>query len=155
MKTTAEIRYENLCSIIEKWGDGNLTKALEKTKSWQLHASESKLSRKTLDQLWKKTPTALGTPRGIGDDLARKLESEFGLERGWLDHDHSPNSAPKHDRGLSSVEKIEFFALMELATGDAAEVLRTAFDAAKDLIPPEERVNIGSRIRLLKSNGKL
>lgn len=27
--------------------------------------------------------------RGIGDDKAREIEDAFGMESGWLDHDHS------------------------------------------------------------------
>jgi hypothetical protein len=86
MKTIDEIRYENLQSLIQDTGGGDLTKALEKTKSWHLAESTNKLSRQTIDQILKRRKTQKGATKGVGDELARKIEEEFRLERGWMDN---------------------------------------------------------------------
>jgi SOS-response transcriptional repressor LexA len=41
-----------------------------------------------LSQVRRRMPTKKGTPRGIGDDLAVKLEQGMGKHEGWLDEAH-------------------------------------------------------------------
>jgi SOS-response transcriptional repressor LexA len=41
-----------------------------------------------LSQVRRRMPTKKGTPRGIGDDLAMKLEQGMGKPEGWLDVPH-------------------------------------------------------------------
>jgi len=41
-----------------------------------------------LSQVRRRMPTKKGTPRGIGDDLAVKLEQGMGKHEGWLDEPH-------------------------------------------------------------------
>ena len=41
-----------------------------------------------LSQIRRQLPTAKGTPRGIGDDLAEKLERGMGKPTGWMDEQH-------------------------------------------------------------------
>ena len=43
-----------------------------------------------LSQIRRQLPTAKGTPRSIGDDLAEKLESGMGKPMGWMDEPHIP-----------------------------------------------------------------
>lgn len=46
----------------------------------------------TLSQIRTKAPhSKTGTPRSMGDPLARKIEEKLGLERGWMD---TPISTP-------------------------------------------------------------
>jgi SOS-response transcriptional repressor LexA len=41
-----------------------------------------------LSQVRRRMPTQRGTPRGIGDDLAGKLEQGMGKSAGWMDEPH-------------------------------------------------------------------
>lgn len=41
-----------------------------------------------LSQVRRRMPTKKGTPRGIGDDLAVKLERGMGKPEGWMDEPH-------------------------------------------------------------------
>tara|TARA_R100000005_G_scaffold94413_1_gene72320 strand:- start:6939 stop:7607 length:669 start_codon:yes stop_codon:yes gene_type:complete len=41
-----------------------------------------------LSQVRNQLPTKKGTPRGIGDDLAAKLETAMNKPHGWMDEDH-------------------------------------------------------------------
>ena len=65
------------------------------------HTSESYLS-----QVRRQLPTPKGTPRGIGDELAEKLERALGKPNGWMDEPHEvatvakkkmPNAEPGPD----------------------------------------------------------
>lgn len=93
MKTISEIRYENLQKLVEELGGGDLTKMLEKSKSWHLEESENKLSRATLYQILEKKLTNSGAVRNVGDELARKIESELRMETGWMDNIHVGTTA--------------------------------------------------------------
>ena len=42
-----------------------------------------------LSQVRNQLPTKKGTPRGIGDDLAAKLETAMNKPHGWMDEDHA------------------------------------------------------------------
>lgn len=83
MKTTDEIRYENLQRLVAEAGD--LSTLVDRAKG--------KLSRPTLYQILERKTTAAGVAKNVGDDLARKLEDALRLERGWMDNDHSQATA--------------------------------------------------------------
>jgi hypothetical protein len=51
-------------------------------------ANMADTSEKTLLQLLAGTPLDSGNPRSVGHDLARRLESATGRERGWMDVVH-------------------------------------------------------------------
>jgi len=77
MKTCSEIRHGNLLDIIEQAG------------SVRAVADRLKVSHAEVSQLKTRAPhTKTGKPRNIGDETARKIEECFGLERGWMDHEH-------------------------------------------------------------------
>ncbi len=77
MKTCDEVRLENLRRLVEEaQGLSNL-----------IAKANGKLSRPVLYQILSGVKTAAGTPKNIGDDLARKIEKELRLERGWMDHE--------------------------------------------------------------------
>ena len=43
-----------------------------------------------LSQIRRQLKTAKGTPRGVGDNLAAKLEQAMGKPNGWMDEPHQP-----------------------------------------------------------------
>jgi SOS-response transcriptional repressor LexA len=46
-----------------------------------------------LSQVRNQMPTKKGTPRGVGDDLAEKLERGMGKPHGWMDESHESSKA--------------------------------------------------------------
>lgn len=77
MKTIAEIRLENLKSLVRE--NGSQDKVAELAGSSAVYLSQLLNSAKD---------TKTGKPRQIGDDMARKLESGCAKEVGWLDNVH-------------------------------------------------------------------
>ncbi len=71
MKTVEEIRRENLQILIDGYTSGNATKFGD-----IVGRSQSQISN------------LLKHVREIGSALARDIEIELNLERGWMDHDH-------------------------------------------------------------------
>jgi hypothetical protein len=131
MKTIAEIRYDNLQKLVEELGGGDLTKMLEKSKSWSLEESENKLSRATLYQILERKLTNNGAVRNVGDELARKIESELRLENGWMDNIHTgKNETPgmSFDPSYVATMVLTFFQTDELGRKgivSAVEAART------------------------------
>src|ERR1035437_4786321 len=77
MKTCIEMRRDNLAKLIKQsCGIESLAERYGCTpaaiKTWLKGYKDSKS----------------GTPRGIGDAVARKVEELTGKEIGWMDHDH-------------------------------------------------------------------
>lgn len=72
-----EIRRRNLRSLIEEHANGNLSRFVEVT----LRGSTS---YKGLQQV-----TGPRAARNLGSALARRIEAQLRLERGWMDQDHS------------------------------------------------------------------
>jgi len=50
-----------------------------------------------LSQVRNQMPTRKGTPRGVGDDLAEKLELGMGKPAGWMDEPHEDHSSSSTD----------------------------------------------------------
>ena len=48
-------------------------------------AKQAKTSASYLSQIRRGLPTAMGNPRGIGDQLAHKLEVAMQKPHGWMD----------------------------------------------------------------------
>lgn len=81
MKTIDEIRVENLLSLKNDCGGvSGLADKIGKSPVQLRHL--------------------LGGFKGIGNNIAREIEEKLGLERGWMDHDHSialyPTKAIEH-----------------------------------------------------------
>ena len=72
-----EIRRRNLRLLIEEHANGNLSHFAEVT-------LEGLASYKGLQHV-----TGPRAVRNLGSPLARKIEAQLRLERGWLDHDRS------------------------------------------------------------------
>lgn len=80
MKTCRQIRYANARSLIEKEGPAAFARKMEET---------------TGEPMTSQQVNSWGGPnprRGIGDDIARRIEAAYQLEEGWLDHDWSGSS---------------------------------------------------------------
>jgi hypothetical protein len=75
MKTCRQIRYENARTLIVKDGPANFAR---------------KISSATEDVMTPQQVNSWGGPnprRGIGDDIARRIERAYEKEEGWLDHE--------------------------------------------------------------------
>jgi SOS-response transcriptional repressor LexA len=75
-RITEQIRLKNLELLI--------VEASSATKLAHLVGTNSSY----ISQVRRQMPTKKGTPRGIGDDLAGKLEQGMGKHEGWMDEPH-------------------------------------------------------------------
>ena len=75
-RITEQIRLKNLELLI--------VEASSATKLAQIVGTNSSY----ISQVRHQMPTKKGTPRGIGDDLAGKLEHGMGKREGWMDEPH-------------------------------------------------------------------
>jgi hypothetical protein len=77
MQTNDEVRRKNLELAIKR--AGSAAKLAEKAKT----------SAAYLSQIKNRTPDSKsGTPKTMGDDMARRIEAAIGEQPGWMDVDH-------------------------------------------------------------------
>ena len=76
-----EIRRSNLLLLIDEHADGNLNRFVE----WTLKGS---ISYQALQRITTET-TGPRKRRNLGPTLARRIEVQLKMSRGWMDHDHS------------------------------------------------------------------
>lgn len=124
MKTTDEIRYENLQRLVDDAGD--LSRLVEK--------SGGKLNRPTLDQILKRRTTAAGVIKNVGNDLARSIEEALRLERGWMDNDHTPEAA-QPEEVISPAELAELVMAFCQTDEMGRKGIRVAIAEAKSRTP--------------------
>ena len=88
MKTSTEIRRENLNILIERYGSiANLNAQLGRNRK-----------DATLSQIRKgSVHSGTGRPRLMGDTMAREIETKLSLGYGWMDADHSNEAFPEDD----------------------------------------------------------
>jgi hypothetical protein len=97
MQTISETRIARLAMLVEKHG-GSLAKLNE---ALGLDRTDSTLSQIRTGAAHSKT----GKTRGMGDNLARKIEERLGLAHGWMDT--PPGYADMHpDDRISHVMKV-------------------------------------------------
>lgn len=78
MKTSAEIRIENLDRLVQETASKTLREL----------ADRCDVSSAYLSQVRNKIPeTKTGKPKNMGDSVARKLENGMGKPTGWMDYD--------------------------------------------------------------------
>jgi hypothetical protein len=78
MKTNDEVRRQNLLIAIERAGSAAKLAALSNT------------SPAYLSQIKNRTPDSKsGTPKTMGDDMARRIEAAIGEQPGWMDFVHA------------------------------------------------------------------
>ena len=61
-------------------------------------ARQAKTSASYLSQIRRGLPTAMGNARGIGDQLAHKLEVAMRKPHGWMDEPHAHSALHNHHR---------------------------------------------------------
>jgi len=77
MQTNDEIRRENLAVAIKRMGTAAKL------------AEAAKTSAAYLSQIRNRTPDSKsGTPKTMGDDMARRIEAAIGEPHGWMDKSH-------------------------------------------------------------------
>jgi SOS-response transcriptional repressor LexA len=76
MATSKELRIENLRALVAEF------------KTADEVATRAGTAPMYLSQILNGSKSSTGTPRGVGDALARKLEQGCGKEVGWLDIPH-------------------------------------------------------------------
>lgn len=88
MKTSTEIRRENLNILIERYGSiANLNDQLGRNRK-----------DATLSQIRKgSVHSGTGRPRVMGDTMAREIEAKLSLGYGWMDADHANEAFPEED----------------------------------------------------------
>lgn len=139
MKTVAEIRYENLANLVQSLSDGDLTAFVEKGKNWRnMGAKEKKNKRSNLDQVLKRRTTMGGSTRNVGDELAREIEKEFGIEIGWLDNIHTALHQAAQT-AFSPQEIAEFVYIYCCSDETGKEGLRAAIEQAKERLSADIR----------------
>ncbi|MDB5822213.1 MAG: putative phage repressor [Herminiimonas sp.] len=125
MKTNDEIRRENLAIAVGRMGKATTLA----TKAGVAPAYLSQLKAKTKEQ---KT----GTPKAMGDDVARRIEKAIGELPGWMDTDHS-------ERGSAdqvSVDLQNISELISLYSRVPPELRHRVYVAARGVV---ERLGLG------------
>ena len=75
-RKSSQVRLQNLEILIAEAGSGlNLARKAQTSGSY-------------LSQVRRQLPTAKGTPRNVGDELANKLEQAMDKPDGWMDEPH-------------------------------------------------------------------
>lgn len=125
-----QVRLSNLETLVAEAGSAASLARIART-------SESYLS-----QIRNRLPTAKGTPRSVGDELAAKLEEATGKPHGWMDEPHSPAGTGKET--TRAAPNAEFgpqvhglYPLISwVQAGDWMEISGSFdFDDAEDLLP--------------------
>lgn len=80
-----EIRRANLLDLVNVLAGGNLTKLVEVNLA-------GTVGYKVLQRIAGKTA------RHMGSALARRIEKQVGMERGWMDQNHSGTVSALHGR---------------------------------------------------------
>lgn len=95
MKTSEEIRRQNLLLAIARAGNAAKLAALAET------------APAYLSQLKKQTPDSkTGTPKGMGDDIARRIEKALGEPVGWMDTPHDNAGARPARRAEDKLSQV-------------------------------------------------
>ena len=121
MKTSEELRRENLAALRKKHGgNAELAKIIGR--------SESQLSQ-YIRGLKNSTN---GQPREVGADFARHVEECVGLERGWMDNDHSAGDAghakTEDEQTILKGYRLAEAAVRKLMFGQARDIIRDHSD---------------------------
>lgn len=99
MKTSRQIRYENARALAVD-GPADFARKLS-------DISDKSMSGQQANQI-----IGPNASRGIGDDIARRVEKAYGKEEGWLDNDHNQNNLEALISGANNVLSDEAKALI-------------------------------------------
>lgn len=148
MKTCKEVRYENARALATA-GPADFARKVS-------DVSEKPMSGQQANQIIGPSAT-----RGIGDDIARRIEAAYGKEEGWLDNDHNKNALDALISGSNNALSNEANALIacvvELDTvGDLA---RKTFAYTRGLLylsaAYEESQTLSARSQMLAETDQL
>lgn len=110
MTTINKIRHANLLALLKK-AQNNQSELARRASTTASHIN-SVINRRVRSD---------GGETGIGNDLARKLESGFDMPAGWMDQDHSLKiKSPFGDLTPDEMEFLEMF-LEVYRSGDLSE----------------------------------
>lgn len=98
MKTVAEIRRDNLNTLVSR--AGSLAELNEQLGRKRNHPS--------LGQIRNRSDRGNGTFYEMGDKLARDIEEKLGLSYGWMDTNHTPDDWP--DDNIINLKRINIQA---------------------------------------------
>jgi SOS-response transcriptional repressor LexA len=123
-----QVRLHNLELLIAEAGSAAALARLAQT-------SDSYLS-----QIRRQFTTRKGTPRGVGDELAQKLEQAMSKPYGWMDEPHAPPKEAASEPHTSTEPGPTDFSLYPLISwvqaGEWSEISGSfEIDNAKDLLP--------------------
>jgi hypothetical protein len=127
MQTILETRVARLAMLVKKY-DGSLANLND---ALGLDRTDSTLSQIRTGATHSKT----GKTRGMGDNLARKIEEKLGLVRGWMD------TPPTYDEIHGKEDpKTQAMLLLELMSPEQARVATRLLTA---IVEPEKRQGNG------------
>lgn len=99
MKTNDEVRRQNLEIAIRRIGSAAKL------------AEAAKTSPAYLSQIKNRTPDSKsGTPKTMGDDIARRIEAALGEAQGWMDASHDPAGQQELESPLTVAEPLPGYA---------------------------------------------
>jgi len=126
MKTIDEIRRENLAL------------AIKKTRTAAALASLVQTAPAYISQLRNAAPDSkTGTPKTMGDDLARRIEEALGQESGWMDRDHNNENKNRDGIPASMLKVTNRAPRLQLVTDEEQDLLheyRSMADAERNLL---------------------
>ena len=61
--------------------------------------------------------------RNLGPQMARRIERNLGLEKGWMDRDHSTEAARATPGGERTEHALKFYSVVEKLPPEAREAL--------------------------------
>ena len=116
-----EIRLANLRALVREYADGNVSRFVE------VAGLES---AKGLLQV-----TGPKGTRNLGPGLARRIEQGLGLERGWMDRDHSTAPDTEPVPGGRTERALRAYSIIERLPPDIRQLADSFIDA---LTEPEK-----------------
>lgn len=123
-----EIRRTNLLLLVQEHADGSVTRFVEVA---GLESVKGMLQ-----------VTGPSRARNLGSGLARQIESALGLERGWMDRDHSASPDTSAVPGGRTERALKVYSIIEnLPTGvrEPVEDLIDALVAQKESVKKKRR----------------
>ncbi len=127
MQTNDEIRRENLELAIKRLGTAAKL------------AEAAKTSAAYLSQIRNRTPDSKsGTPKMMGDAMARRIEEALGEPHGWMDKSHlsQGNNFPTRDTGQQGFD--QNVSLIRLASRPIPVISSVQAGALRDMENPYE-----------------